>query len=119
MFVRDPHGMSVCSHPADRIPEGVECTIEQATATQTAAESSSSSPPPQSSTNDTHTSTNATARIFTYSPPSSSTAKFKIRHVFTCNRPALQALPNEWFRDVQLNVPMGWQQSSTKLAAGP
>ena len=32
MYVRDAHGTSVSSHPADRVPEGVECAIEDVTA---------------------------------------------------------------------------------------
>lgn len=42
----------------------------------------------------------------------------EIKHVFTCNRPALQTGADHLFREIQRRVPMAWQGAKTKLAAG-
>lgn len=99
MYVRDPHGMGLSSHPADKTPEGIDCTVEDLV-------------PPSL---EGMTTTQA-ARVFTYTVAGSD--QVKIRHVFTCNRPGLQAIPNELFRAFQLEVPLAWQEAKTRLAAG-
>lgn len=96
MYVRHPHGMGLSAHPSDRIPDGVECTIEDLH--------------PEGATN------GQTLRLFTYTPVGSESGR--LSHVYTCNRPALQAVPNELFRDFQLEVPLAWQEAKTRLATG-
>lgn len=88
------------AHPADRIPEGVECDV--ANLGPQSAESSDAG--------------RQLARVFTYSVAGSDTAK--LVHVYTCNRPAPQAIPNDLFRDFQLHVPLTWQEAKTQFAVG-
>ncbi|KAF7793518.1 hypothetical protein EIP86_004632 [Pleurotus ostreatoroseus] len=99
-YVRDPHGMDLSAHPADRIPEGVECDIE------------SLDSGPSQSADDCQL-----ARVFTYSVSGSDAVK--LVHLYTCNRPGLQTLPNSLFTEFQLNVPLAWQEAKTRLATGP
>ena len=89
--------MGLSSHPADRIPEGVRCTIED------------------NISSDENVDSRNAARSFTYSP--SDMEAVRICHIYTCNRSAMQALPNELFRDIQLQVPLELQ-ANTQLTAG-
>ncbi|KAI0343310.1 hypothetical protein BDW22DRAFT_1356923 [Trametopsis cervina] len=89
MYVRDPHRMSPDSRPVDTYPNGVACDILDAG--------------------------NDGMRTFVYTVRRNVT----IKHLFTCNRSTVQKTANQFFSDVQMQVPLTWQSAKTVLASGP
>lgn len=88
MYVRDPHKMTPDATPVDTYPERVSCSVIEGE--------------------------KGGMRTFVYSFGDTAA----IKHVFTCNRPAMQKQANQLFLDMQVHVPLTWQGAKTKLAAG-
>lgn len=88
MYVRDPHRMTPDSRPIDTYPDGVECT--------------------------TFDTDEDGRRTFIYSIKE----RVWIKHLFTCNRSTIQKPVNQLFIDLQMHVPLAWQQAKTQLASG-
>lgn len=88
MYVRDPHKTTPDSTPVDTYPESVSRHIIDGDRGGT--------------------------RTFVYVID----GPIEIKHVFTCNRPAMQKQANRLFLEMQRHVPMAWQGAKTKLATG-
>ncbi|KIP07421.1 hypothetical protein PHLGIDRAFT_420395 [Phlebiopsis gigantea 11061_1 CR5-6] len=89
LYVRDPHKTTPDTTPVDTYPASVSCRVLDAGRN--------------------------VVRTFLYTIDEG----VEIKHVFTCNRPALQTGADHLFREIQRRVPMAWQGAKTKLAAGP
>ena len=118
MYVRDPHTMGRCAWPADRVPEDVECgsrDVDVSSSDVAVAGAGAGSAVEVQPAVQTGAPKEETARAFTYT---STASRMRMCHIYTCNRPANQVLPDALFRDVQLEVPMAWQGATTRLATG-
>lgn len=88
MYVRNPHRMTPDSRPVDTYPDGIRCT--------------------------TMDSEKSGMKIFTYSVRE----HVFVKHLFTCNRSHAQRDANQFFVDLQTQIPLTWQQAQTALASG-
>ena len=88
LYVRDPHKMTPDGTPTDTYPESVSCQVLDGE--------------------------KGGLRTFVYTIAES----IEIRHVYTCNRPAMQEVANKLFINMQVDAPMAWQGARTRLAMG-